>query len=121
MQAFKFKYIFFLTFILNRLCVPQNSGSKFPIYNHLLIAYFIFEKLSILDFKDDGSHTTFAVPNTQLIKSALITGDLEKLNPVLYRGVSLVADSPNPLQLILMTASSMAYSYNPNAQVEEVW
>uniref|UniRef100_A0A183CF94 Dolichyl-diphosphooligosaccharide--protein glycosyltransferase 48 kDa subunit n=1 Tax=Globodera pallida TaxID=36090 RepID=A0A183CF94_GLOPA len=69
---------------------------------------------------DDGSHTTIAVPNEQLIKSALITGDnAQQLSPVLYRGIALVVDELNPLQLILMTASSTAYSYSPNTAVDE--
>ncbi|KAL3077130.1 hypothetical protein niasHS_013119 [Heterodera schachtii] len=68
---------------------------------------------------DDGSHTTIAVPNAQLIKAPLITGESALLPPVLYRGIALVADEPGPLQLILMTASSTAYSHNPNKTVEE--
>lgn len=55
-----------------------------------------------------------------MIKSALITGDISKLNPVLYRGISLVSETPSPLQMVLMTASSTAYSYNPKTPVEEV-
>lgn len=69
---------------------------------------------------DEGIHTTIVVPSSQMIGAELIAGDKNKLSPVLFRGTALVADSSNKLRLEVMTADTTAYSFNPNAPVEEV-
>jgi len=72
-------------------------------------------------FQDNGNHTTIIVPNTQLVNAPLITGvGNSKLGPLLYRGVSLIAEGSNPLRFVIMTASSTAFSFNPKNPVEEV-
>jgi hypothetical protein len=61
------------------------------------------------------------VPSNQLVNAPLITGDKQKLNPLLYRGVGLISDhATNPLRIVVMTASSTAYSFNPKNPVDEV-
>jgi oligosaccharyltransferase complex subunit beta len=71
-------------------------------------------------FKDDGTHTTILVPNSQLVNASLITGDKSKINPLLYRGIALIADDKNPLRVVVMSAESTAYSFNPKNPVKEV-
>uniref|UniRef100_A0A914M4K4 Dolichyl-diphosphooligosaccharide--protein glycosyltransferase 48 kDa subunit n=1 Tax=Meloidogyne incognita TaxID=6306 RepID=A0A914M4K4_MELIC len=84
------------------------------------------DKTSVIDHfsydanLDNGNHTTIIVPNTQLVNAPLITGvGNSKLGPLLYRGVSLIAEGSNPLRFVIMTASSTAFSFNPKNPVEE--
>lgn len=70
------------------------------------------------DSSDAGYHTTIVADPSNLIDSPVIVGD-RNVAPLLYRGTGLIADSDNPLVLRLLTASSTAYSYNPNLPVKE--
>jgi len=40
--------------------------------------------------------------------------------PLVYEGSSLLVDPDNPLVLEILTASSSAYSYNPDKAITEV-
>lgn len=82
------------------------------------------EKTSVIDhlnfdtINDDGKHTTIVAEPTDLIKSDYIVGD-RKINPILFRGVGMISDKDNPLTLSILTASSTAYSHNPDQLIEE--
>jgi len=82
------------------------------------------EKTSVIDhlnfdtINDDGKHTTIVAEPTDLIKSDYIVGD-RKINPILFRGVGMISDKDNPLTLAILTASSTAYSHNPEQPIEE--
>jgi len=54
-----------------------------------------------------------------LIESDLITGNKNSLKPLLYHGVTLIADIPNPLRLVLMTGSATSYSVDPSSDINE--
>lgn len=70
------------------------------------------------DIKDSGKHTLVVADPENLIKSAPIVGTA-KIAPVLYEGTGLIADRANPLVLEILTASSTAYSHNPDQAVTE--
>ncbi|XP_043268270.1 dolichyl-diphosphooligosaccharide--protein glycosyltransferase 48 kDa subunit [Venturia canescens] len=70
------------------------------------------------DSSDAGHHTTIVADPSNLIDAPVIVGD-KNVAPLLYRGTGLIADSDNPLVLRLLTASSTAYSYNPDLPVKE--
>lgn len=70
------------------------------------------------DESDSGQHTTIVAETSNLIDAPVIVGD-RNVAPLLYQGTGLVADVENPLVLQLLTASSSAYSYNPDQPVKE--
>ncbi|KAK0178673.1 hypothetical protein PV327_007543 [Microctonus hyperodae] len=70
------------------------------------------------DINDGGHHTTIVADSENLINAPVIVGD-KNVPPLLYRGTGLIADVDNPLVLRLLTASSSAYSYNPDHPVKE--
>jgi len=68
---------------------------------------------------DDGKHTLIAADPANLIDSKPIVGDKKALGPILYEGTGLMVDNENPLVLEILTASSTAYSHNPDEPVTE--
>jgi len=68
---------------------------------------------------DDGKHTLIAADPANLIDSKPIVGDKKSLGPILYEGTGLMVDNENPLVLEILTASSTAYSHNPDEPVIE--
>lgn len=70
------------------------------------------------DVSDAGHHTTIVADPSNLIDAPVIVGK-KNVAPLLYRGTGLIADVDNPLVLRLLTASSSAYSYNPESPVKE--
>lgn len=46
-------------------------------------------------------------------------GDRKALQPILYEGTGLIVDRENPLVLEILTASSSAYSHNPDEPITE--
>ena len=64
-------------------------------------------------------HTLIVADPSNLIDAPMIVGS-KKTTPFLYRGTGLIADKENPLVLEVLTASSTAYSYKPDAPVDEV-
>ncbi len=68
--------------------------------------------------KDEGKHTVIVADPENLIKAPAIVGNNNK-DPVLYRGTGLIADRENPLVLEILTASSSAYSHNPDEPITE--
>merc|ERR1719378_80248 len=81
------------------------------------------EKTSVIDHhnfdtSDNGQHTTILTEWKNAIKSKKIiesAGD----EPLLFKGVGMVADQDNPLTLEILTASSTAYSYYPEDKISE--
>jgi len=69
------------------------------------------------DVKDEGQHTLI-VADSGLISSKAIVGE-KKVDPLLYRGTGLIVDPNNPLLLEVLTASSSAYSHNPEKDITE--
>lgn len=55
-----------------------------------------------------------------MIDAPTIVGPNTKKTPILYKGVGMVADSDNQLILEILTASSTAYSFNPDEPIREV-
>lgn len=70
------------------------------------------------DVADGGKHTLIVADPDNLIKSAPIVGTA-KIAPVLFEGTGLIADRANPLVLEILTASSSAYSHNPDQPISE--
>ena len=69
------------------------------------------------DVKDEGHHTLI-VADDGLISSPAVVGP-KKINPLLYQGTGLIVDPTNPLLLEVLTASSSAYSHNPEKEITE--
>lgn len=70
------------------------------------------------DVSDLGKHTKIVADPTNLIDAPVIIGS-KAIPPLLYEGTGLIADANNPLVLKLLTASSSAYSYNPENPIKE--
>lgn len=70
------------------------------------------------DSSDPGRHTKIVAEPANLIDAPVIVGS-KKVAPLLYEGTGLIADADNPLVLKLLTASSSAYTYNPEQAVKE--
>merc|ERR1711983_724724 len=68
---------------------------------------------------DSGKHTLIAADPANLIDAEKITGNKKSLGPILYEGTGLMVDQENPLVLEILTASSTAYSHNPDEPVIE--
>lgn len=70
------------------------------------------------DVSDNGYHTKIVADSVNLIDASAIVGS-KNVPPLLYQGTGLIADIENPLILRLLTASSSAYSYNPQTPIKE--
>merc|ERR1712141_844122 len=68
---------------------------------------------------DGGRHTVIVADTNNLINSAPIVGDKKAISPILYEGTGLIVDQENPLVLEILTASSTAYSHNPDEPITE--
>jgi len=71
------------------------------------------------DAKDEGKHTLIVAESENLIQAPMIVGQLGASDKYLYRGIGMTADVDNPLVLSVLTASSTAYSFNPDEKIEE--
>lgn len=60
-----------------------------------------------------------SVDSKNLIDAETIVGPATA-DPILYEGSSLLVDPDNPLVLEVLTASSTAYSYDPDKEISEV-
>eukprot|EP00794_Sanderia_malayensis_P015235 gene15235-16809_t len=81
------------------------------------------EKTSVIDhhnfdISDNGQHTTILTDWKNAIKAKKIFADSGD-EPLLFKGVGMVADQDNPLTLEILTASSTAYSYFPEDKITE--
>lgn len=79
-----------------------------------------FNFIFLLLLQDEGDHTTIVAEPSQLIAAPLIVGEGKQHAPILFRGAALVTDKSNRLRLELLTASTTAYSFNPQSKIEEV-
>nr|CDQ04585.1 BMA-OSTB-1, isoform d [Brugia malayi] len=68
---------------------------------------------------DEGDHTTIVADPSNLLSAPMIVGKTRQINPILFRGVALIADKANPLRLEILSASTTAYSFNPREKIEE--
>merc|ERR1711935_1231087 len=80
---------------------------------------FLFDHLNFDVELDSGKHTLIAADPANLIDSEPIVGDKKALGPILYEGTGLMVDNENPLVLEILTASSTAYSHNPDEPITE--
>ncbi|XP_061197195.1 dolichyl-diphosphooligosaccharide--protein glycosyltransferase 48 kDa subunit-like isoform X3 [Saccostrea echinata] len=84
---------------------------------------FDYEKTAVIDhlnydIKDQGKHTMVIADSKNLLDAPLIVGS-KNINPLLYRGVGMVADPENPLVLSVLHASSTAYSFFPDKPIDD--
>ncbi|KFO91583.1 Dolichyl-diphosphooligosaccharide--protein glycosyltransferase 48 kDa subunit, partial [Buceros rhinoceros silvestris] len=70
------------------------------------------------DISDPGQHTLIVADNENLLKAPTIVGKAA-LNPILFRGVGMVADPDNPLVLDILTGSSTSYSFFPDKPITQ--
>lgn len=70
------------------------------------------------DISDSGQHTTIVAESANLIDASVIVGS-KSIPPLLYQGTGLIADTDNPLILRLLSASTSAYTYNPDHPVKD--
>ncbi|XP_014475354.1 PREDICTED: dolichyl-diphosphooligosaccharide--protein glycosyltransferase 48 kDa subunit [Dinoponera quadriceps] len=70
------------------------------------------------DVSDSGQHTTIVADPANLIDAPVIVGS-KSISPLLYQGTGLIADTDNPLILRLLSASTSAYTYNPDQPVKD--
>ncbi|EQB78651.1 dolichyl-diphosphooligosaccharide-protein glycosyltransferase subunit-like protein [Camelus ferus] len=71
------------------------------------------------DISDLGQHTLIVADTENLLKAPTIVGK-SALNPILFRGVGMVADPDNPLVLDILTGSSTSYSFFPDKPITQV-
>jgi len=82
------------------------------------------EKTSIIDhlnydmISDDGKHTVIVADPKNLLDAPKIIGS-KNIKPILFRGVGLITDKDNKLTLDVLTAETTAYSFNPEAPIDE--
>lgn len=81
------------------------------------------EKTSVIDhhnydISDPGQHTLIVSDHENLLKAPTIVGK-DALNPILFRGVGMVADPDNPLVLDILTGSSTSYSFFPDKPITQ--
>ncbi|KAM3922112.1 dolichyl-diphosphooligosaccharide--protein glycosyltransferase 48 kDa subunit [Leptodactylus fuscus] len=70
------------------------------------------------DISDPGQHTLIVADAENLLKAPTIVGK-NTLNPILFRGVGMVADPDNPLVLDILTGSSTSYSFFPDKPITQ--
>uniref|UniRef100_A0A8B9Q0F6 Dolichyl-diphosphooligosaccharide--protein glycosyltransferase 48 kDa subunit n=1 Tax=Apteryx owenii TaxID=8824 RepID=A0A8B9Q0F6_APTOW len=70
------------------------------------------------DISDPGQHTLIVADAENLLKAPTIVGKTT-LNPILFRGVGMVADPDNPLVLDILTGSSTSYSFFPDKPITQ--
>nr|KAF6377699.1 dolichyl-diphosphooligosaccharide--protein glycosyltransferase non-catalytic subunit [Myotis myotis] len=70
------------------------------------------------DISDLGQHTLIVADTENLLKAPTIVGK-SSLNPILFRGVGMVADPDNPLVLDILTGSSTSYSFFPDKPITQ--
>uniref|UniRef100_A0A8C0BQG7 Dolichyl-diphosphooligosaccharide--protein glycosyltransferase 48 kDa subunit n=1 Tax=Buteo japonicus TaxID=224669 RepID=A0A8C0BQG7_9AVES len=70
------------------------------------------------DISDPGQHTLIVADAENLLKAPTIVGKAA-LNPILFRGVGMVADPDNPLVLDILTGSSTSYSFFPDKPITQ--
>lgn len=87
-----------------RVCsFETNLGNRLPKY--LIITH--------------AQHTVVSVDPKNLIEAEILVGSSNS-EAILYEGASLLLDPDNPLVLEILTASSTAYSYDPEKEISEV-
>uniref|UniRef100_A0A8C7E6Z5 Dolichyl-diphosphooligosaccharide--protein glycosyltransferase 48 kDa subunit n=1 Tax=Naja naja TaxID=35670 RepID=A0A8C7E6Z5_NAJNA len=70
------------------------------------------------DVSDPGQHTLIVADSENLLKAPTIVGK-KPHNPILFRGVGMVADPDNPLVLDILTGSSTSYSFFPDKAITQ--
>lgn len=70
------------------------------------------------DVSDDGKHTTIVADTENLLEAPTVVGS-KNIPPVLFKGVGIISDQDNPLVLEVLSASSTAYSYSPDAKITD--
>ncbi|KAH3817948.1 dolichyl-diphosphooligosaccharide--protein glycosyltransferase 48 kDa subunit-like [Dreissena polymorpha] len=92
--------------------LATECGLEFDEENTAVIDHLNF------DVSDEGRHTTIVADSEFLLDAPIIVGK-KSAAPYLFKGVGMVADPDNPLVLPLLHASSSAYSYQPDAAIDD--
>jgi len=79
---------------------------------------YVIDHLSFDAKIDGGKHTMISVDAKNLIDAATMVGSSNS-EALLYEGASLLIDPENPLVLEILTASSTAYSYDPEKPITD--
>ncbi|TRY62574.1 hypothetical protein TCAL_00475 [Tigriopus californicus] len=80
----------------------------------------VIDHLNFDTIKDEGQHSLIVADPDHLIKAAAMVGPaIAQGSPFLYRGTGIIVDRENPLVLEVLTASSTAYSHNPDEPITE--
>jgi oligosaccharyltransferase complex subunit beta len=79
---------------------------------------YVIDHINAVAELDSGKHTVIKVDAGNLIDAPVIVGS-KRPAPLLYEGSGIMVDAENPLVLELLTASSSAYSYDPDKSVTE--
>ena len=95
--------------------LANECGLEFDKDGNQVIDHFNFDASL-----DDGTHTAVTAGNRHLIDAPKIAGNKQTLNPLLYRGTSLIVNKSNPLLFNVLTGSPTSYSYAPNKAIVEV-
>eukprot|EP00095_Tigriopus_kingsejongensis_P008299 snap_masked-scaffold948_size77650-processed-gene-0.11 protein:Tk08299 transcript:snap_masked-scaffold948_size77650-processed-gene-0.11-mRNA-1 annotation:"dolichyl-diphosphooligosaccharide--protein glycosyltransferase 48 kda subunit" len=95
--------------------IASEVGFETDEENHAVIDHLNFDTA-----QDEGQHTLVVADTANLIQAPAIVGTVKAaLSPFLYRGTGLMVDRENPLVLEVLTASSSAYSHNPDDPITE--
>lgn len=81
---------------------------------------YVIDHLGYDPINDNGQHTLLIVSPDNLLDAPTIVGSKSTMRPILFRGTGIISDPNNPLVLEILTASSSAYSYDPNKKVTTV-
>lgn len=93
--------------------LASECGIEFDEENTAVIDHLHF------DVKDEGKHTLIVAESENLIQAPMIVGNPTASDKYLFRGIGMTADAENPLVLSVLTASSTAYSFNPDEKIDE--
>jgi oligosaccharyltransferase complex subunit beta len=92
--------------------IASECGIEFDEENAAVIDHLNY------DVSDTGRHTLIVADPQNLLSAPSMTGTM-KVNPLLFRGIGMTADTENPLVLDILHASWTAYSFIPTEKITE--
>lgn len=94
--------------------LASECGIEFDKDGNQVIDHFNFDAQL-----DDGTHTVIKVDNKNLIDAVKLVGNKNSLNPLVYKGTSLILHKNNPMVFHILTGSSTSFSYAPSKTITE--
>ena len=94
--------------------LANECGIEFDKDGNQVIDHFNFDQTN-----DDGTHTLISVSNQHLIDAIKVVGNKQTLDPLAYRGTSLIVNKNNPLLFNILTGTSTSVSYEPAKSIVE--